>query len=365
MEDNKIRVGITHGDINGIGYEVILKCFADERMVDLCTPVIYGSSKIAAYHRKVMELPQIMMNQIAGIQEVKPGQVNILNCINEDVRVEIATPSTEAGQAAFLALEAAMADLKRGEIDVLVTAPINKNTIQNENFHFPGHTEYLEKCAGDEHKSLMILLKDNLRVALLTGHIPLSDVAHEVTAKNIKEKVTLLNNSLKQDFGVVRPRIAVLSLNPHAGDGGLLGSEEQDIIIPALKQIQESGILVFGPYPADGFFGSSGYEAYDGVLAMYHDQGLAPFKTIAMEEGVNFTAGLPFVRTSPAHGSAYDIAGQNKASAESFRQAVFTAIDVYRNRLRYEEANAHPLRKQFYDRGNDNEKLDLSKDEEM
>ena len=360
MENKKIKIGITHGDINGIGYEVILKSLADNRLAEFCMPLLYGSPKAAAYHRKVLDLPQIPMYQIASAKEIKADQINIINCNSEEVQVQLGTASAEAGEAAFQALEQAVDDLKNGCIDVLVTAPINKNTIQNEKFNFPGHTEYLEKEAGENEKSLMILLKDDLRVALVTGHIPLAEVPHGITTEKILEKLLLFNRSLKQDFGIGRPRIAVLSLNPHAGDDGLIGKEEQEIITPAIKQAESKGLLVFGPYPADGFFGSGTFEAFDGVLAMYHDQGLAPFKTIAMEEGVNFTAGLPFIRTSPAHGSAYDIAGQNKASEESFRQAMYTAIDIYRNRCSHKEANANPLRKQFHDRGNDNEKLDLT-----
>ena len=360
MENRKIKIGITHGDINGIGYEVILKSLADNRLAEFCTPLLYGSPKVAAYHRKALELPQIPMHQIASAKDTKTDQINILDCTDEEVQVQLGVATGEAGKAAFQALERAIEDLKNDQIDVLVTAPINKHTIQSEKFNFPGHTEYLEKSAGENEKSLMILLKDDLRVALVTGHIPLAEVPNDVTTEKIFEKLTLFNRSLKQDFGIGRPRIAVLSLNPHAGDNGLIGQEEENIITPAIKQAEAKGILAFGPYPADGFFGSGSFDTFDGVLAMYHDQGPAPFKTIAMEEGVNFTAGLPFVRTSPAHGSAYDIAGQNKASETSFRQAIYTAIDIFRNRCSYKEANANPLRKQFHDRGNDNEKLDLS-----
>ena len=360
MENKKIKIGITHGDINGIGYEVILKSLLDSRLMECYTPLLYGSPKVAAYHRKTLDLPQISMNQVVSAKEIRADQINIMNCIDEEVQVQLGTASDEAGKAAFQALERAVEDLKAGQIDVLVTAPINKNTIQSDQFNFPGHTEYLEKSAGENEKSLMILLKDDLRVALVTGHIPLAEVPNDITTEKILEKMRLFNLSLKQDFGIGRPRIAVLSLNPHAGDDGLIGKEEQEIIIPAIKQAETKGVLVFGPYPADGFFGSGAFDSFDGVLAMYHDQGLAPFKTIAMEEGVNFTAGLPFIRTSPAHGSAYDIAGQNKASETSFRQAMYTAADIFRNRNRYKEANANPLRKQFHDRGNDNEKLDLS-----
>lgn len=365
MEERLIKVGITHGDINGIGYEVILKTLSDSRIAELCTPVIYGSSKVAAYHRKALDLPPVNMNIISEAEEAGQNRVNIINCVDDDVKVELAQSTAQAGDAAFRALEAAVADLKRGAIDVLLTAPINKHNIQNTDFHFPGHTEYLEECFGGVgKKGLMILLNDRLRVALVTGHIPLAEVASAITQEGIVSKLRLFNQSLKQDFGIVKPRIAVLSLNPHAGDAGLLGKEEEEIILPAMQEAEKRGVMSFGPYAADGFFGAELYEHFDGVLAMYHDQGLAPFKTLAMDDGVNFTAGLPIVRTSPAHGTAYDIAGQNLASEQSFRQALYTALDIYRNRLSYREATANPLRKQYFDKGGDNEKLDLTKDEE-
>lgn len=364
MEERLIKVGITHGDINGIGYEVILKTFSDTRVAELCTPVIYGSSKIAAYHRKALELPPVNMNIIAQAEEAGINRVNIINCVDEETKVELAQSTEVAGAAAFKALEAAAADLKRGAIDVLLTAPINKHNIQNEHFHFPGHTEYLEECFGSlGKKALMILMNEDVRVALVTGHIPLSQVASKLNTEDIVAKLRTFNQSLKQDFGIIRPRIAVLSLNPHAGDNGLLGNEEETIIIPAMQEAEKRGVMSFGPYAADGFFGSRMYDKFDGVLAMYHDQGLAPFKTLAMENGVNYTAGLPIVRTSPAHGTAYDIAGQNLASEESFRQALYSALDIYRNRLVYREAIANPLRKQYFDKGGDNEKLDLTKED--
>lgn len=365
MEERIIKVGITHGDVNGIGYEVILKTFGDARVAELCTPIIYGSSKIAAYHRKALELPQVNMNIIKQAEEAGSNRVNIINCVDEEVKVEYGKPSAEAGESAFKALEAAVADLKRGAIDVLLTAPINKHTIQNETFQFPGHTEYLEQhFGGPGRKALMILMNEDLRVALVTGHIPLAQVASTITTEDIVSKLNFFNRSLKQDFGVIKPRIAVLSLNPHAGDAGLLGTEEENIITPAIQEAEKKGVMAFGPYAADGFFGSRMYDKFDGVLAMYHDQGLAPFKTIAMEDGVNFTAGLGVVRTSPAHGTAYDIAGQNIASEESFRKALYTSLDVFRNRLSYQEATENPLRKQYFEKGADNEKLDLTKDEE-
>lgn len=364
MEERLIKVGITHGDINGIGYEVILKTFADVRVAELCTPVIYGSSKIAAYHRKALELAPVNMSIITQAEDAGINRVNIINCVDDETKVELAKSTEIAGEAAFKALEAAVADLKRGSIDVLLTAPINKHNIQNEHFHFPGHTEYMEECFGGlGKKALMILMNEDLRVALVTGHIPLSQVASALNVDDIVAKLRIFNQSLKQDFGIIKPRIAVLSLNPHAGDNGLLGSEEETIIVPAMQEAEKRGVMSFGPYAADGFFGSQMYDKFDGVLAMYHDQGLAPFKTLAMENGVNYTAGLPIVRTSPAHGTAYDIAGQNLASEESFRQALYASLDIYRNRLIYREATANPLRKQYFDKGGDNEKLDLTKDE--
>lgn len=364
MEEQLIRVGITHGDINGIGYEVILKTFADARMAELCTPIIYGSSKVAAYHRKSMDLAPVNMNIISLAEDAGVNRVNIINCVDDETKVELSKSTTIAGDAAYNALEMAVADLKRGAIDVLVTAPINKHNIQNNQFHFPGHTEYLEKNFGGlGKKALMILMNDSLRVALVTGHIPVSEIASKITKADIVSKLRIFNQSLIQDFGIVKPRIAVLALNPHAGDNGLLGNEEETIIIPAMQEAEERGVMSFGPYAADGFFGSQAYDKFDGVLAMYHDQGLAPFKALAMDDGVNYTAGLSIIRTSPAHGTAYDIAGQNLASEDSFRQAIYTALDVYRNRKSYYEATANPLRKQYFDKGGDNEKLDLTKDD--
>ncbi|MCI7707410.1 MAG: 4-hydroxythreonine-4-phosphate dehydrogenase PdxA [Parabacteroides sp.] len=364
MEDKMIRVGITHGDINGIGYEVILKTFSDQRMTELCVPIIYGSSKVAAYHRKALDLPAVNINVVSRAEEAGLNRVNIINCVEDDIKVELTQSTPVAGRAAYKALEAAVADLKSGAIDVLVTAPINKHNIQNAQFHFPGHTEYLEQTLGDGQKALMILMTNTLRVALVTGHIPVSQVPSQITVENIVTKLQVFNQSLKQDFTIIKPRIAVLALNPHAGDNGVIGNEEAEIIKPAMEEAERLGVMSFGPFPADGFFGSKMYEDFDGVLAMYHDQGLAPFKALAMEEGVNYTAGLPFVRTSPAHGTAYNIAGQNLASESSFRQAVYTALDVYRSRQSYREATAHPLRKQYFDKGSDNVKLDLTKDEE-
>ena len=360
-----IKVGISHGDINGIGYEVILKTFSEPRMVEVCTPVIYGSAKIAGVHRKALDMQPVNLFQINNAADAAEGKVNIINVVGEEAKVELGQSTIIAGDAAFKALERAVADLKAGVIDVLVTAPINKDNIQRDDFHFPGHTEYLEERFGEDgSKSLMILAKDELRVALVTGHIPLKDIPEKVTKEKIITAATLFNTSLKRDFRVGRPRIAVLSLNPHAGENGLLGSEEKDIISPAIEELHEAKILCFGPYAADGFFGSSEFAKFDGILAMYHDQGLAPFKTIAMEEGINFTAGLPIIRTSPAHGTAYGLAGKNEASEESFRQAIYVAVDTFNNRNEYDKAHANPLKKLYHEKGGDNEVLDLTKEEQ-
>lgn len=363
MENRKIRVGITHGDINGVGYEVILKTFSDPTMLELCTPVVYGSPKVAAYHRKAMEI-QTSFSIVNSAEEVQDGRVNVVNCIEEELKVELTKPTLEAGKAALAALERALADYREGLFDVLVTAPINKHTIQSDAFHFPGHTEYIEERVGEGQKALMILLKGDFRVALVTGHVPVRDIASELTKELIMEKMEIFHRSLKKDFGIDNPRIAVFSLNPHAGDNGLLGTEEQEVIIPAMKEMIARGVQCFGPYPADGFMGSGNYTHFDGILAMYHDQGLAPFKALAMDEGVNFTAGLPIVRTSPAHGTAYDIAGKGIASEDSFRQAVYVAMDVFRNRAWEKEISARPLRKQYYEKRDDSDKLKLDSIEE-
>ena len=344
---NKIKVGITHGDTNGIGYEVILKTLEDNRLSDLCTIVVYGSAKAASFYRKAMELPQVQLNRVDSAADARDGVFNIINVVGEDLKIEPGIASEAAGGAAFAALEAAVADLRAGDIDVLVTAPIDKHSIQSPTFTFPGHTEYLQSSLADDTmpdaKALMILCTDYLRVALATAHMPIAEVPGALSKELIVDKLKDFDRSLRRDFGVQNPRIAVLSLNPHAGERGLLGKEEQEIIIPAIAEAQTHKILAFGPYASDGFFGSESYRAFDGVLAMYHDQGLAPFKTIAMDAGVNFTAGLPFVRTSPDQGTGYDIAGKGQASAESMRSAIYMALDIYRNRGRHDEAYRRPL----------------------
>ena len=364
MEERKIRVAITQGDTNGVGYEVILKVFSDPNILELCTPIIYGSPKIASYHRKTLnlEVPYTIINHA---EEARDGRVNLLACFDDEIKIEIGQPSQEAGAAALKALDRAMTDYRSELYDVLVTAPINKATIQSPSFHFPGHTEYIETSVGEGQKALMILMNETLRVALVTTHLPIKDIAKAITKEGIIEKATIFHKALKRDFRISSPRIAVLSLNPHAGDNGLLGSEEKDIILPAIEELADKGIQAFGPFAADGFFGSGAYDHFDGVLAMYHDQGLAPFKTIALESGVNYTAGLPIVRTSPDHGTAYDIAGKGVADENSMRQAIFTAIDVFRNRKFYDEPLQNPLPKLFHEKREDGDKARFARPKDM
>lgn len=355
MENKKLRVAITHGDTNGIGYEIIFKTFAEPTMLELCTPIIYGSPKVAAYHRNALGI-QANFTIINTAEEAHAGKLNLLPVFEEEVKVELGTPSKEAGMAAFKALERVMEDYKNGKIDMLVTAPINKNNIQCEEFDFCGHTEYIEERVGDGKKALMILMNDIMKVALVTTHLPIREVAGAITKETIMEKATIFNDSLKRDFRISNPRMAILALNPHSGDGGLLGKEEEEIIIPAIKELSDNGVYAFGPFAADGFFGHGTYEYFDGILAMYHDQGLAPFKSLDMGDGVNYTAGLPIVRTSPDHGTAYEIAGKNVADESSFRHSVYVALDVFRNRINYDEPFADPLEKLYHEKKDDNEK---------
>lgn len=356
MEDGKLRVAITHGDTNGIGYEVIFKTFSDPAMLELCTPIIYGSPKVAAYHRNALGV-QANFTIINSAEEAHPNKLNLLTAFDGDVKVELGHPSKEAGTAALSALERAMEDYRKGLFDVLVTAPINKNNIQGSQFNFCGHTEYIENRVGNGCKALMILVNDIMKVALVTTHLPINKVASAITEDAIVEKASIFSDSLKRDFRISNPRIAVLSLNPHSGDNGLLGTEEETIISPSIKKLAEKGVLAYGPYAADGFFGHGGYESFDGVLAMYHDQGLTAFKSLDKGEGVNFTAGLPIVRTSPDHGTAYEIAGKGMADETSFRHAVFMAIDIYRNRACYDEPLANPLKKLYHEKRDDSDKL--------
>ena len=353
---NLLRVGITHGDTNGVGYELILKTFADNGMYDICIPVVYGSTKMATYHRKALNL-NVNFNNILSANEAEPNRLNLVNCFDDELKIELGKVDADAGKAAFLALEHAVSDLKAGRIDVLVTAPICKSAIHGAHFEFAGHTEYLGDRLGQEGESpLMILANSLMRVALVTTHLPVQEVSAAITPEAVESKIRAFHKSLRRDFLLSSPRIAVLGLNPHNGDDGVLGSEEKEIITPAIQAAAADGINCFGPYSADGFFGAGMYSHFDGILAMYHDQGLAPFKALSMDDGVNFTAGLSYVRTSPDHGTAFDIAGKGVASVDSFRQSIYYAIDIYRNRLRDDEAYAHPLEKLYHERREDSER---------
>ena len=339
-KSDKIIVGISLGDLNGIGIEVILKTFDDKRMLDFCTPVIFGATKVISYHKKALN-NEIQVHGITDITQANPTKINVLNIWKEEVEIELGKPTKVSGEYALKSLESAVNHLKENKIDVLITAPINKENIQSDAFHFPGHTEFLEEKL--DGKSLMILMTDALRIGLITGHIPISKVAETITPELITSKVETMYASLIQDFGISKPKIAVLALNPHCGDKGVIGKEDDEIIRPTIATIQETGKLVFGPYAADGFFGNETYKQFDGVLATYHDQGLAPFKALSFGKGVNFTAGLSHIRTSPDHGTGYDIAGKNLAKSSSFEEALFTAIQLFRNREEYKELTKNQL----------------------
>lgn len=348
MSDNekKIKAGISLGDINGIGPEVIIKTFLDPRMLEICTPIVFGSNKITSAHRKILGINDFSFNPISRPEEANPKRANIVQCWHEEVALELGQSTPNGGKYALRSLQAAVHALQNKQVDVLITAPINKNNIQSDSFKFSGHTEFLQHhfppAGGGE--ALMLMVSDNLRVGLVTGHIPLQTVSSTISPEKILAKLKLMHQTLLQDFQIRKPKIAVLGANPHAGDNGLLGKEEREIIAPAIKLAQEAGMLAFGSYPADGFFGSGNWKNFDAVLAMYHDQGLAPFKALSFNSGVNFTAGLPIVRTSPDHGTAYNIAGQNKASENSFREAVYLACDIFRNRNMHSEISANPLK---------------------
>ncbi len=342
MIQNKIVVGISHGDINGVSYEVIIKSLMDNRIFDFCIPVVYGSAKVAAYHRKALNIANFSFNNIKSAGDANVKRANIINCLDDNVRVELGKSTNIAGESSLISLENAVKDLKDGKIDVLVTAPINKDNVQSEKFNFPGHTEYLT-MESKSKESLMLMVSENLKVGVVTTHLPLSKVSEAITEEAILSKLRIMNKSLIEDFGIRKPKIAVLGLNPHAGDNGLLGNEEIDIIIPSLKKAKEEDILALGPYPADGFFGSDNFKKFDAILAMYHDQGLTPFKALAFNSGVNYTAGLDFIRTSPGHGTAYEIVGLGQASEVSFRNAIYLACDIYRSRSEYKKISKDPL----------------------
>ena len=340
---SKIKIGISVGDVNGIGLEVILKTLSETKIFDYCTPIVYGHTKVASYHRKALGISDFTFNVIGSAEAANPKKANLINCWEEDVKIELGVANETGGKYALLSLEKATEDLIGGQIDALVTAPINKHNIQSENFSFPGHTEYLQERSKSKDV-LMFLMNDNLRVGVVTGHIPVADVPQSITKEKIVKKLQLMNESLKKDFWIEKPKIAVLGLNPHAGDNGLLGKEEQEIISPAIQEAFDKGIICFGPFPADGFFGKGSYKQFDGVLAMYHDQGLIPFKTIAFGSGVNYSAGLSVVRTSPDHGTGYDIAGKDLADPSSFMEAIFAAIHIVKNRREQESLLKNQLR---------------------
>jgi 4-hydroxythreonine-4-phosphate dehydrogenase len=344
-ETKLIRVGITIGDVNGIGPEVIIKALSDNRIALEFTPIIYASTRTISYHKKMIREDEFAYQSCKSADEALVGKINILNVWNDEIRFEIGSVSEIGGKYAFASLERATKDLAENKIDVLVTAPISKEAIALAGFTFPGHTEYLAHLSNQE-ESLMMMISEKLKVALVTSHIPLAEVSKAITEEKIISKIQALENSLKKDFGHIRPRIAVLGVNPHAGENGKLGKEENEIIQPAIEKMYQQGILAFGPYPADGFFGSSQFQEFDAVLAMYHDQGLTGFKAITFDEGVNFTAGLPIVRTSPDHGTAFDIAGKGIASCQSMRNALYLAVDIYKQRKFIKEINQNPLKEQ-------------------
>lgn len=348
MPEHKLKIGITQGDTNGIGWEVILKALADPRMTELFTPVVYGSPEAAAYYRNTLaETEPVSFNPVASAAEARRGKVNLAAC-GEGAEIVPGKAAADAGRAAVEALNAAVRDLKEGHLDAVVTAPFDKETVQADDFRYTGHTEYMAAELGGE--AMMIMCSDLLRVGLVTKHIPVSEIARSITRERIVKDLHTLRRSLVEDFGIVEPRIAVMALNPHAGDGGLLGREEQEIIKPAIVEAFGEGVLAFGPFAADGLFAGGGYAKYDGILAMYHDQGLAPFKTLS-PDGVNFTAGLPAVRTSPDHGTAFDIAGKDKADPQSMRNAIYTAIDIVEHRRAWAEWTRNPLQHAERERG--------------
>lgn len=360
----RMKVAISHGDINGINYEILLSTFADERILELFTPIIYGSGKAAAYWRTNLGIEVAPWHQIQSPEEARDGVVNLIDCAGAEVRVEPGQPTDHAGQLAFAALERATADVRDRRADLLVTAPINKSTMPRDLFPFAGHTQYLEAVVGLQGVPCqMLLCARECRVALATGHIPVSAVASSLSSDLIVSRIRGLESSLVRDFGIGKPRIAVLSLNPHAGDRGLIGREEQEIITPAIEQLQSEGHIVFGPYAADGFWASGRADTFDAILAMYHDQGLAPFKTLYMNEGVNTTLGLSIVRTSPDHGTGYDIAGQGVASPDSMRAAIYLGLDIVRARRAHDYARRNPLKRIYNNRGHDDEHIDFSEEE--
>ena len=338
-----MKIGITTGDINGVGLEVVIKALADKRICDLCTPVIYVNSKVLVYHKNIVEKNSFNFQTTRDAKSLQKGKVNVINCFADNVDINLGEATAEGGNCARKSLEAALHDFNNGDLDAIVTAPINKKAMQMAKFPYPGHTEFFT----DQYEvsdSMMFMVNDNLRVGLVTNHLPIKDVAANVTREKVQQKLNIMYSALREDFGIVKPKIAILGLNPHAGDGGAIGTEDDEMIRPLVIDAKKKGRFVNGPYPADGFFGSGMYKKFDGILAMYHDQGLVPFKSLSFGSGVNFTAGLPLVRTSPDHGTGYDIAGKNQADPSSFRAALFTAIDIVKNRKEFKLDHGNPMK---------------------
>lgn len=340
----RTRIGITVGDINGIGLEVILKTFSNFRLLDYCIPVIYASSKVVSYHKNILKGQDLPLVNFRNAEKLQPGKINIANCWNENVNINLGQITEDGGKYAYISLDAAVRDYKDGYLDALVTAPIHKQAMQMANFPFKGHTDYLTQ-AFDAAENLMLMVDGSLRIGVVTDHVALKEVPAMITVERVRHKLNILLSTLQRDFGIEKPRVAVLGLNPHASDDGLMGDEEKNILAPAIQSFKSEGQLVMGPYPADGFFGSLSHRKFDAILAMYHDQGLIPFKTLAFASGVNYTAGLPLIRTSPGHGTAFDLAGKNEADPASFRAAVYLAMDLARNRQAYDDARANALTK--------------------
>ena len=355
-EERKIRVAITHGDTNGVGYEVILKTFVDPTILELCTPIIYGSPKAAAYHAKTLGM-EVAFNVVSQAEEISDGQLNMVAIVEDEIKIDLGEPNNTSGEAAKMAIDRALEDYQKGLFDVLVTAPVSKNAIPN----FNGHTDYIAKTLGDDKKGLTILTNEDLRVALVTNSVAIKDVAEAITKQKIVEKAEILHQALRRDMRISSPRIAVLALNPRCGEDGTLGDEEQTIIKPAIDELVEKGMQVFGPYAADDFFGRSAYFRFDAVLAMYHDQGQTPFKAVAYENGVRYSAGLNLVRTAPAHGANFSITGRNLTDEQSLRNAIYMAIDVWRNRQNYDEPMQNPLQKLYHERRDESEKVRFHK----
>lgn len=341
---HKVRVGISIGDLNGIGSEVILKTFADQRMLDFCTPVIFANNKLLSFYKKHFKM-NINFQGVDDAQKIIDGKFNVVNIWKDNLKINFGEEDKFLGKFTLQSLEAATQALKKGDIDTLVTAPINKNVIQSDKFNFPGHTDYLAKHLGGG-ESLMFMVSQNLKIGLLTDHVAVKEVSEVITPSLIEKKVNMISNSLKADFKVRKPKIAILGINPHSGDNGVIGKEDEEVLKPTIKKLQDKGNLVYGPYAADSFFGTKNYQNFDAVVAAYHDQGLIPFKTLTFGNGVNFTAGLEKVRTSPDHGTAYEIAGKGEADHTSFKEAIFASIEIFKNRKEYEKLTKNPLKKQ-------------------